>query len=144
MKKGFKVGDKCYVEYTVTGIVDSDIYPVIAVSRNGEDSSFTCDGRLYEEDKIPILKHIEELQKSSYPKWMMVSTNPITDENKGEKRFVLYKDETGVIAIDSGNDKCEYGACHWEYSKDIEKNNELEELKKAYVELGEKIKQLEK
>ena len=143
--KEFKVGDKCVVEYTVTEIVEEDVYPINCRNENGKSRTFTRDGVVYLNGKnVPILKHIEDITpKPEFPKWMMVSQDSITDENKGNKRFVVYRDETGYISIFNGNTKCSHGCCSWGYAKEIEpENNKLQELEEKYKELGQEIEKL--
>lgn len=131
--KEFKVGDKCYVEYTVTEIDKTNTlaYPVTCVDISGRRETFTSKGiALLGGSGISVLKHIEDIiPKPEFPKWMMVSD----DGKEWWKRFVLYGDKTGFISVVDGYDKCYNGTRFWKHSKEIESENTLKEelLQKA-------------
>lgn len=84
--KEFKVGDKVYVEGVIKYIDNDPHYPIDVEYPKGRIDSFTIDGRFGEEEAI-ILKHIEELPKPEYPKWMFVSN---IDANCKTKSFARY------------------------------------------------------
>lgn len=68
--------------------------------------------------------------KNDYPKVMMVSTYPITDDNKGIKR-VVFMEKNGkylawMHATTLEEAKEETGTTAWRYAKDIESSNIIE------------------
>ena len=141
--KEFKVGDKCYREYTAKEIVDDILndYPVILESLNGSIITCTEEGKVHVDDKNISLKHIEDITpKPEFPKWMMVKTGVTW-----EKRKVISKDDTGYCYIMYGKDEISAGIGVVSLSsvKEIEpENNKLQELEEKYKELGKEIEKL--
>ena len=68
--------------------------------------------------------------KKTYPKVMMVSTYPITDDNKGIKRVVFMEKNGKYLAWMDATTleqaKKETGTTAWRYAKDIESSNIIE------------------
>lgn len=154
--KEFKVGDKCYIECTVTEIKNGLFdYPIVVEFANKERFTFTINGKYYTRDNMQTLKHIEDIiPNPEFPKWMMVSHNNCN----WHKRFVLCKalhksislecaksekDKEYVEYLNGDYSKLELTA--WKYAKEIEpENTKLQELEIKYKELGEEIEKLKK
>ena len=68
------------------------LYQIIGIRLGGKVmEAFTSDGKYDADDTEQNVFHLEDINKSEFPKWMMVSGCPITEKNKGDKRYVLAK-----------------------------------------------------
>ena len=81
-------------------------------------------------DKEKFDLFFERYPKNTYPKVMMVSTYPITENNKGVTRVVFMEKNGKYLAwIDAttlDQAKKETGTTAWRYAKDIESSNIIE------------------
>lgn len=112
--KEFEVGDQVAIIGKVIKIDKTDNYPLKVEMNSGSEWSFTLIGKEFEEDDEICLFHLSDLQKSEYPKEMMVSNKPITEENEGNKRIVIAEYSNRYIAV-----SCASGYFDWLYAKDI-------------------------
>ncbi|HEY5588402.1 MAG TPA: hypothetical protein VIK86_05535 [Candidatus Paceibacterota bacterium] len=145
--KEFKVGDKVAILCVVTDNEVSDFdFPInLKITGSKGTSSCTADGKFFTADTKQNVFHLEDLQKSEYPKWMMVAN----DNTFLNKRYVIYKHHDKYIAIKNATSEIDlefgyYDTGVWDYAKDIEEEiieeMTMEQVNKA---LGKKIKIVE-
>ena len=116
--KEFEVGDQVAIIGTVSSVNENNKHYKIEMIRKGSPQkdatdSFTLDGKYYIQDTEQNVFLLSEL-KSEYPKEMMVSNKPITEENEGNKRIVIAEYSNRYIAV-----SCASGYFDWLYAKDI-------------------------
>lgn len=151
--KEFKVGDKVALIMTVCKI-DEGFSSSIKMNREGgQDWSQSCteDGRVWSKEPITVF-HLEDIQKSEYPKWMMVTNSSIyinsLDRKCWVKRYVIAKHNNKYIVISYADTEahlkisgCET-SCYY-HAKDIEEVVEEMTMEQVNKALGKKIKIVE-
>lgn len=139
-----KVGDTIYTfwgEYKVVRL-DNDAYPVVT-----DGGTFTFEGKSVHSNKHPsaFTENVFEMELKPKEYWAMVSDEPITDENKGDKRRVFMEKNGmflawGVAETDEEAEE-KVGVALWKYATPITEEEEPLTLEQR-VERLEKINNL--
>ena len=122
--KDLKVGDTAfdvrYGEVEITSVTNSSTYAIRAKRKDNGESSYTLDGKLYNDTEIFPTLYVSNPFTANQGKWMMVCG----DNKNWKKRFVFTEKNGKFIAWCSAETDEEVlketDATSWTYAKEIE------------------------
>lgn len=134
--KDLKPGDTAYDlrfgEVKIIKIKNPSVctdYPFLAEKKDsGELLSYTIEGKSHRSHNYPLL-HASNPFLAVQGKWMMVSDKPITEQNKGVRRFV-FTEKCGKFiswscAVTDKELETEWITTYWNYAKEVAEVEEI-------------------